>query len=409
MYHFRYKILGMITKLRKFVPQKVINYSKHLPAAILANYRFGFPGKKLKVIGVTGTDGKTTTVNMIYQILKAAEKKVSMISTINAPGFHVTSPDPFTVQKFTKQALESGDEYLILEVTSHGLDQYRFWGIKFEVGVITNVTHEHLDYHKTFEKYLHTKFKLLKNVRFAVINSNLKTNVPRSWDKCLYRKLVTFGFGKGDFNQRDIKLKLHVPGDYNVENALAAYAVASVLGIEKIIAKKALENFEGIAGRMEEVKNNRGIEVFVDFAHTPNALDQALKTLREQTKGRLISLIGAEGQRDIEKRPLLGEVAARLSDLVVITAVDPRGQLEKINQQIIEGAKKEGAKEGKNLFVISDRKEAIDFAINKLAKKGDVVGIFGKGHEKSINYTGIEEPWSDVEVVRGVLKNGRPY
>lgn len=390
----------MITKLRKFVPQKVINYGKHLPAAILANYRFGFPGKKLKVIGVTGTDGKTTTVNMIYQILKSAGKKVSMISTIDAPGLHVTSPDPFTIQKFTKQALESGDEYLILEVTSHALDQYRFWGIKFEVGVITNVTHEHLDYHKTFENYLNTKLKLIQDVNFAVLNQGIRG---------ICGKMTTFGLSEGDFNQRDLNLKLKVPGDYNIENALAAYAVAYVLGIEKTVARKALENFEGLVGRMEEVKNNRGIRAYVDFAHTPNGLEQALKTLRGQTKGKLISIIGAEGQRDIEKRPILGEIAAGLSDFVIVTAVDPRGSLDKINQQIVAGAKKAGAKEQVNLFVVDDRKEAINFAINRLAKRGDVVGIFGKGHEKSINYTGVEEPWSDIEAVKQAFDNGRPH
>lgn len=323
-----------------------------------------------------------------------------MISTINAPGFHVTSPDPFTIQKFTKQALESGDEYLILEVTSHALDQYRFWGIKFEVGVITNVTHEHLDYHKTFKNYLNTKLKLIQDVNFAVLNQGIKG---------VRGKTTTFGLSEGDFNQRDLNFKLKVPGDYNIENALAAYAVAYVLGIEKTVARKALENFEGLVGRMEEVKNNLGFQTFVDFAHTPNGLEQALKTLRGQTKGKLISIIGAEGQRDIEKRPLLGEIAARLSDFVIVTAVDPRGSLDKINQQIVAGAKKAGAKEQVNLFVVDDRKEAINFAINKLAKKGDTVGIFGKGHEKSINYTGVEEPWSDVEAAKLALKNGRPH
>ena len=221
-------------------------------------------------------------------------------------------------------------------------------------------------------------------------------------------KLVTFGLKEGDFNQKDINLKLKVPGEYNIENALAAYSVASVLGIKREVIVKSLENFDGVAGRMEEVKNNRGVEVFVDFAHTPNGLEQALKTLRDQTKGKLISIIGAEGQRDVEKRPLLGGIAAKLADIVVVTAVDPRGQLKKINAQIMEGAKKVGAKEGSNIFVIDNRQEAINFAINELAKKGDTVGIFGKGHEKSINYTGVEEPWSDIEAVKLALKNGRP-
>jgi len=337
----------------------------------LANVFYGFPTKNLKVIGVTGTDGKTTTVNMIYQILKAANKKVFMISTINSPGLHVTSPDPFVVQKLIKEAVTEGNKYLVLEVTSHALDQFRFWGIKFEVGVITNITHEHLDYHKTFENYKNTKLKLLKN-----------SKIPIEYIK--------------------LKLKLKIPGEYNIENASAAVAVTTALGIDKELARKAVENFEGLTGRMEEVKNKRGLKIIIDFAHTPNGLEQALKALRGLTKGKLIAVFGSAGQRDEGKRPLMGQIARKLADYVVVTAEDPRGELEIINKQITQSAKT-----GKNLFVIEDRQKAIDFAINKLAKKGDTVGIFGKGHEKSMNLDGKNEiPWSDKEAVEKVL-NGQ--
>lgn len=367
----------------------------------MANIFYDFPTRGMKVIGVTGTDGKTTTVNMIYQILKNAGKRVSMVSTINAviggkvsdTGFHVTSPDPFSVQKFARRAEQHGDEYLVLEVTSHALDQYRFWGIKFDVGVITNITHEHLDYHKTQENYFNTKLKLIKDARFAIVNQQIKGN-----------KIITFGLDKGDFNQREIKLDLKVPGDYNIENALAAMAAASVLGIDQQVARKALENFEGITGRMEEVKNNKGIKIIIDFAHTPNGLEQALKTLRKQTKGKLISVFGCAGKRDVRKRPLMGEIAQKLADLVVITAEDPRGELNIINRQIMEGAKKDGAKLNENFYVIDDRQKAINFAINKLAKRGDTIGIFGKGHEKGMNLDGKREiKWSDFEAVKKAL------
>lgn len=399
--------------IKAILSQQAINIFYHLPKAILANIYYGFPARGLKVIGVTGTDGKTTTVNMIYQILLAAGKKVSMVSTINAPGFHVTSPDSFLVQKFAKVAKDSGDEYLVLEVTSHAIDQYRFWGINFDIGVITNITHEHLDYHKTSEDYLITKLKLLKNVKFAVINNNLKTNVLRparlaggSWDKCLGKELITFGFRNGNFNQKDLNLKLKIPGDYNIENALASLAVAFSLGIDRQLAQKALENFKGIKGRMQEIKNRKGIRIIIDFAHTSNGLEQALKALRSETSGRLVSIIGAEGNRDVGKRVMMGEIAQRLSDYVVVTAVDPRGQLETIDRQIAEGAKEAGAKKDINFFVIDDRKEAIEFAINKLAKKGDTVGIFGKGHETSMNLDGrMEIPWSDMEAVNGCLES----
>lgn len=399
--------------IKNILSQKVINNFYHLPKAILANLIYGFPAGGLKVIGVTGTDGKTTTANMIYQILKAAGKKVSMVSTVNAviggkiydTGFHVTSPDPFAIQKFAKKAQDDGDEYLVLEVTSHGLDQYRFWGIKFDIGVITNITHEHLDYHGTWENYFNTKLSLIKNTKFAIVNQNVKQKILKLGKTEDKGQLLSFSLDKGDFSQRQIKLKLRMPGDYNIENALAALGVAFVLNIEKEVARKALESFEGVRGRMEEVKNDRGVKIIIDFAHTPNGLEQSLKTLRSKNHGKLISLIGCEGFRDIGKRLMMGETAQKLSDYVIITSVDPRGQLDTINKQIVEGIRKVGAEEGKDFFVIDDRKEAINFAINKLSKKGDVIGIFGKGHETSMNLDGRKEiPWSDRKVVDEALE-----
>jgi UDP-N-acetylmuramoyl-L-alanyl-D-glutamate--2,6-diaminopimelate ligase len=394
--------------LRGFFPQDFINKFYHLPVAFLANLIYGFPTRKLIVIGVTGTDGKTTTTNMIYRILKAVGKKVSMVSTVNAyvggkiydTGFHVTSPDPFMVQKFARAAVNHGDKYLILEVTSHALDQYRFWGFKFDVGMITNITHEHLDYHKTFENYKSTKVALLKNASFAIINDNLRKDVAGKTKA----EIITFGLSSGDFNQKEINLKLKIPGDYNIENALAAISVAFALGIDRKDAQNALENYKNVIGRMEDVENSRGLKIIIDFAHTPNGLEQVLKTLKLQTGGKLISLIGCEGFRDIGKRALMGEIAQKLSDIVIVTSVDPRGQQNIINRQISEGAKNSGAREGINFFIIEDREKAIDFAINTLAKRGDLVGIFGKGHEKSMNMDGeVELPWSDQEAVKKIL------
>lgn len=389
--------------IRSLFPQWVVNYFYHLPLAILANIVYGSSTRELKVIGVTGTDGKTTTVNMIYQILKAAGKKVSMVSTINAyvagkpydTGFHVTSPDPFMVQRFARVAKDNGDEYLVLEVTSHALDQFRFWGIKFEVGVITNITHEHLDYHKKQENYFKTKLKLIKGSKYAVINRAIRG--------IRGIRVISFGLEKGD---KKLNLKLRIPGAYNIENALATLAVTSVLGIKGDIARQSLEKFQNLTGRMEEVKNKRGIKIIIDFAHTPNGLEQGLKTLRSHLRsGKLISLVGCEGYRDVGKRAMMGEIAQRLSDVVIATAVDPRGQMEIINRQISKGAKKAGAVEGKNFYVIEDRQEAINFAINNLAKKGDVIGIFGKGHEQSMNLDGKKEIlWSDKEAVKSVLE-----
>ncbi|MDO8638467.1 MAG: Mur ligase family protein [Candidatus Daviesbacteria bacterium] len=400
----------MISKIKKILPQCLINYFFHLPKAILANIIYDFPTRGMTIIGVTGTDGKTTTTNMIYQILKAAGKKASMVSTINAviggydydTGFHVTSPEPKDVQKYAKMARDYGDQYLILEVTSHGLDQFRFWGIKFNIGVITNITHEHLDYHQTWENYFQAKAELIKAVKTAVLNQDEK-----HFDRLSQQtagKVISFGFSKtADFNPASFSLKMKILGEYNLLNGLAAAAVAVNLGIDRPIIKKTLENFSNLEGRMEEVKNSQGIKVIVDFAHTPNALQQALKTLRKETHGKLISVFGCAGLRDVDKRAMMGKISTSLADITVVTAEDPRGLLENINKQIISGIDKK-FKEDKDYFVIEDREKAIEFAIKKLAKNGDTVGIFGKGHETSMNYDGKTEiPWLDAKVAQKYL------
>ena len=397
--------------IRGLIPNEVVNLFKHLPSAVLANIIHGFPSRGMKFIGVTGTDGKTTTTNMIYQILKDAGFKAAMVSTINAEingekidtGFHVTNPDYFLLQKLINRAKNAGTEIFVLEVTSHGLDQFRTWGINFEVGVVTNISHEHLDYHGTLENYFLSKSKLVKNSKWAVINHD-ESHFERL--RGLARGLVaTFGKSdKADFNPENSKFKLKFPGDYNVLNALASIATANIFGVDPKQAIKTLENFDSLEGRMEDIKNTLGIKIIVDFAHTPNALENALKTLRTSTRGKIISVFGCAGLRDVEKRPLMGEISARLADITVITAEDPRGDIENINSQILKGAKKSGGEIGKNFYIENDREKAIELAITKLAKKGDTVGIFGKGHEKSNNIDGkVELPWSDQEAVKKVL------
>lgn len=400
----------MLRQIRQRIPNEVVNLFKHFPSAVLANIIHGFPSRGMKFIGVTGTDGKTTTTNMIYQILKNAGVKVAMVSTINAEingeeidtGFHVTNPDYFLLQKLIKRAALAGTEIFVLEVTSHGLDQFRTWGIKFEAGVITNITSEHLDYHKNWQNYFNAKAKLIKNSKWAVLNI----------DEGHFKKLrnltrglvVTFGkSGSADFNSANTKLKLKIPGEFNVLNALAAISATSIFDVKKEDAIKTLDNFENLEGRMQEVKNNLGIKIVIDFAHTPNGLESALKALKGGN-GKIITLTGAEGYRDPAKRPKMGAIATELSDFVILTAVDPRGLIDEINQQMLEGAKKAGGKPDQNVFLIPNREEAIRFAVKKIAKKGDTVGIFGKGHEKSMNINGDKElPWSDLEAVKKVL------
>lgn len=400
--------------MKRFIPQWLINYGKHLPEAVIANIKYDFPSRKLKVIGVTGTDGKTTVVNMIYQILKDANFKVSMISTINAviadriyeTGFHVTSPPAADVQRFLEMAAESGDQFMILEVTSHALSQFRIWGVKFEIGVVTNVTHEHLDYHKTFKDYLKAKARLIKDVKFAILNRD-----DPSFDglsKKVKGKVVSFGLSEeADINAKNFPLDLKLEGQFNLYNGLAAAAVGQVLDIDKKVIKKSLEKITFIVGRMQKIKNNKGIDVVVDFAHTPNALEQVLRSLKQKSQGRLIAVFGAASERDTLKRPLMGEVSAKFADVTILTDEDPRFEdRQKIVDEIAKGATLAGAKEGVNLFKVVDRAKAIKTAI-KMARRGDIVGIFGKGHEKSISYKGVEKPWSDQKVAAQALTYGR--
>lgn len=407
----------MIDTIRNLIPNSVVNFGKHLPEAILANFKFGFPGRKLKVIGVTGTDGKTTTVNMIYKILKDARFSVSMISTINAviagkscdTGFHVTSPDPLDLQKFLKLTLEAGDQFMVLEVTSHALEQFRVWGIPFEIGVITNVTHEHLDYHGSFENYLQAKAKLVKNVKFAILNFDDPNFAKLKKATC--GKVLSFGHNrKADINPFNFPLKLKIPGEYNISNALASAAVGKALKIDQTLIKKSLANFSGLIGRMEKIPTKNEIKVVVDFAHTPNGLEQALKTLKTQTKGRLIAVFGAAGARDKQKRPMMGKISARLANITVLTDEDPRFEdRNEIIESIAQGAYQEKAVDNKTLFRQPDRTRAIQLAVD-LAQRGDTVGIFGKGHEKSMNYQGVEKPWSDQKAARNaILKRAKRF
>ncbi len=391
--------------IRKIIPNSAVNYGKHLPTAVLANFKYGFPSKGLKVIGVTGTDGKTTTVHMIYALLKNTGLKASMISTIKAvigdkeyeTGFHVTNPPASELQKYIKQAKEAGSEYLVLEVTSQGLVQFRTWGINFNIGVITNITHDHLDYHKTFENYLNAKAILIKNSQYAVLNKDDKNfDRLRNLSK---GKVVSYSISdKADVTNKQFKLKLQLPGNYNISNALAALSVATILELDAKKSIDILNKFENLEGRMQEIKNNKGLKIIIDFAHTPNALENALNSLKKNSKGRIISVFGAASERDQEKRPVMGRISAKLANITILTDEDPRFEdsMKIINDIASNSFNSE------NLYKEPDRAKAIKLAIS-LAKRGDTIAIFGKGHEKSMNYKGKELPWSDKEAVEKAL------
>ena len=389
----------------------------HLLIAILFVLFYRFPARKLKTIGITGTDGKTTTVNLIYEILRKSGRKVSMISSVEAiiggkeygTRLHVTTPDPKDIQRLLHQAVLAGSEYFVLETSSHGLSQNRLWGCRFYLGVITNISHDHLDYHKTHFNYLRAKAKLFDQVKVGILNRD-----DQSFDylnqklKAKKRKIITYGLkNKADFTPQTFLFKTPLLGDYNQYNCLAAAATASFLGIPREVIKESLAHFTGVKGRLEEIKNKFGFKVFIDFASTPNSLKNVLMALRKilPVKGRLIAVFGSAGLRDIQKRAMMGEVSGKYADLTVLTAEDPRTEdVNKIIEQIAQGALKKGAQEGKTLFRVPNREEAIKFAIQKLAKKDDIVVTCGKGHEQSMCYGKTERPWSEHQAVQKALE-----
>ena len=424
----------MLEGLKKKVPQEWKNYY-HWGKAALAAYFYKKPASKLKIIGVTGTDGKSTTVNLIYHILKESGKKVSMISTVKAvigeesfdTGLHVTTPDPIAMQRYLYKMVRDGSEYAVLEITSHALDQNRVSFIPFTAAVFTNVTHEHLDYHGSYENYLGAKAKLLKNVKYAVLNGD-----DESYGFLKKRssgKIVSYGLkNSADFFARDVylgskgikflvefkeegqikHLRADSPliGEFNVYNNLAAVVLAKQIGIENRDIEKAVGSFQGLLGRMERIDfKDIKFDVIVDFAHTPKSLEAALKTLRKLTKGRLIVVFGSAGERDIGKRALMGEVAGKLADLAVVTAEDPRSEkVEDISDEVARGLRLAGRKIERDYFKIPDRRQAIEFATIKLARADDLVAAFGKGHERSMNIGGKELPWNEQEIVRKALE-----
>lgn len=378
----------------------------HRIIASLLNVLFLFPGRKIKVIGVTGTDGKTTTVSLIYNILKDSGHSVSMLTSIGAvvgkktyeTGFHVTTPSSYTLQKLLRQAMKAKSEYFVLEVTSHALDQYRTLGIKFKVGVMTNVTSEHLDYHKTFDHYLRTKEKLLIAAEIAVVNKDdaSYTLFSESKNKKNKSDWITYGFSdSADVNLNNFKFESKaLIGDFNKYNALAAVATAKKLEISDEKIKESLKNFRMPLGRMDYIYDE-DYGVIIDFAHTPNAFEQLLSSLRPYASGRIIHVFGSAGERDHAKRPFMGEISSKFADILVLTAEDPRSEdVDKIIDEIAEGIKKKDAK----VFRLPNRKNAIEAAI-EMAGKGDLVVITGKAHEKSMTYKNKELPWDEYKIV----------
>ena len=411
--------------MKKLVPQSIKNIY-HLCQAILANFWYGFPSRKLKVIGVTGSDGKTTTVQMIAKILEEAGKKLAVASTINfringseeKNLSHYTTESSFAVQKFMRKAVESGCEYLVLETSSHSLDQYRVWGIKYQTAVVTNVTREHLDYHKTMEKYRQAKRKLFENAKTAIINLDMES--PEEFLNIATGRKFTYslkdsradvlaenielGIDYSKFKIQNSKFILNIPGEFNIENALAATCVGISENIDLETISQALEKIKGIPGRMESIHNKKGLNIIVDFALTPNALDKLYSLLFSIKKegAKIIAVFGSCGERDRGKRPIMGEIVSKSADFMIITDDEPYHENPKqIIEEIVAGIKNK--KENETFWKISDRREAIHKAL-EIAKSGDTVVVTGMGAEESMVVGDKKIPWNDRKVIEEELQ-----
>lgn len=380
---------------------------------LVAAIRYGLPARKLKIIAITGTDGKTTSSTLLYHVLKTAGKKVALLSTVAAyigdekidTGFHVTSPDAHHLQQLLRRIVKADMEYLILEYTSHGAYQNRLWGIKPLVAGITNITHEHFDYHLNYQNYLEAKALVLKRAKTVVLNQDDQSFFKLK--KQLSPKTKTIAYTADIALPKKIReaVAVKLPEAYNQMNVRLVTAIATQLGLATAQIAQGIQEFPGVEGRMNFVPTKRGFKVVIDFAHTPNALTQALEALRKHMKvkgmtGRLIAVYGCAGLRDYAKRPLMGKIGVDLADLVVFTAEDPRTEdvwsiIRQMKEQLTYGHNK--------IVSVGDREKAIDFAINTLAKRGDLVAFLGKGPEKSMAYGKVEYPWDERAVIEQAL------
>ncbi len=430
--------MGAVDDGRRTVPYVQVPDSREALAWLAAAW-YGYPARKLVVIGVTGTDGKTTTTNLIHSVLTAAGRRAGMISTVNAvigdraydTGLHTTTPDAPDVQHYLAEMVAAGMTHVVLETTSHGLVQHRVTACEYDVAVLTNITHEHLDYHKTFEEYRAAKARLFEGLmsaarkpdvpKISVLNaddpsfevlSRIPADVHLSYGVTAPADIaacdIAFRSGVTRFKAITpdgvIPVELPLVGAFNIANALATIAVGVGLGVPATAIQAGLAAVRAIPGRMERVDAGQDFLALVDFAHTPNALQRALETVRTLAPGRIITVFGAAGRRDATKRPLMGAVAARLANRVILTAEDPRTEsLDDILAALAAGCESEGKVEGRDFWRIPDRGEAITFAV-AMAEPGDAVIVCGKGHEQSMAFGMAEYPWDDRVALRAALE-----
>lgn len=424
------------TIVKKLIPKSLFRKIEpigHLIESFLVSARYGFPARSLRVIGVTGTNGKTTTSMMIQRMLHESGYKVGLLSTVmygvgddlKNQIEHMTTVSAPILQKRLRDFKRAGVEWVVVESSSHALAQHRTWGLPYEIAVMTNVTHEHLDYHGSFEHYRESKRRLFKlaashGKKLGIVNADdpsaelFASTTPNS---------ISYGFDNGDIQAGNIELTVsdckftakvdndnyditvNIPGKFNILNAMATLAVGRELGLSREQIEQGIAALDGVEGRMTRVDEGQAFSVIVDFAGTPDAFEHAFGTLRPATKGKLITVFGSPAHRDVAKRPMQGEIAGRYSDVVIVTEEDDRDEDgQQIMEEIAAGAEKAGKVKGENLFLIGHRDKAIAFALSLASSEGDTVTILGKGHEKTLERGDEVMEWSDIEVTKRALK-----
>lgn len=411
--------------ISQLLPQAIKNYSYHWPLAIVANVAFGFPSRGMTIIGVTGTNGKTTTTKLIAVVLSESGQKTAYASTIeygigekqwvNASKF--TTSSAWQLQKFLSDAKRVGCTYVVLETSSHALDQRRVWGISYAIAVMTNVTREHLDYHRTMAAYRLAKKKLFGGVQTAIVNDDMEQ--PEEYYLPASGKTITYSTKDSNatvvaseieldlsgtrFLALGTSFRLKLPGLFNVENALAAIATGQSLGIDIETMKRALGKITGIPGRMETVTNNRQIDILIDYAVTPDSFEKLYQVVKPmQIPGtKIIHVFGACGERDRGKRPVMGKIASENADVVILTNEDPYHEdPERIIDEIAVGVER---KNSEQYFRIFDRREALTKAIS-IAEAGDIILVTGKGAEEMMVIGDRRMPWKERDVIHEVLE-----
>jgi len=439
------KIKKLLRPIIKRVAPGAFDIYHHL-RGIAAATMYAFPSARMRVIGVTGTNGKTTVCNMLAHILEANGHRVGLATTVNIwtgnrkwiNETKMTTLSPFALQGLLRKMANNKCAYAIIETTSHALDQHRTWGIFYDVAVFTNLTHDHLDYHKTLEKYQAAKGRLFSNLadslrkpglpKTAVINMGDPSgeyfdqfaaeqklyfaiddiNTPEAPDKTLWATDIKESRDNTNFILHtpggSADITLHLPGRFNVYNALAAASAAHALGIPLIKIQQGLASLWQVPGRMEYVPNTKGVDIIIDYAHTPDGFQKVFEALRPIVSGKIIAVFGAAGERDKTKRPILGQIASHFADEIILTEEDPASEdPTTIITEIGVGLDPNKFQADKNLHIIIDRKEAIRKAL-EIAQTGDLVLCLSMGAQTVMAKGAGKVPYSERSTIEDVLK-----